>query len=71
VASSLGSVDERKTAARYPVAGESMPRLTLARVSVERTSPALIPFILRNIVALLFNTDSLPFSLWLSSILRQ
>jgi TRAP-type C4-dicarboxylate transport system permease large subunit len=38
---------------------------------VERTSIALIPFILINIVALLLITYYPPFSLWLPSVLRQ
>ncbi len=43
----------------------------LAKVSVERTSVAVIPFILINVVALLLITYYPPFSMWLPSLLRR
>jgi TRAP-type C4-dicarboxylate transport system permease large subunit len=43
----------------------------LAKVSVERTSVALIPFIAINIVVLLLITYYPPFSTWLPSVLRR
>ncbi|HWU40626.1 MAG TPA: TRAP transporter large permease [Candidatus Acidoferrum sp.] len=43
----------------------------LAKVSVEHTSVALIPFILINIVAVLLITYYPPFSMWLPSLIRR
>jgi C4-dicarboxylate transporter DctM subunit len=43
----------------------------LAKVSIERSSIALLPFILINIVALLLITYYPPFSMWLPSLLRR
>jgi len=54
-----------------PVGNTLFIAAKLARVSVERTSLALIPFILINIVALLLITYYPPFSLWLPSVLKH
>jgi C4-dicarboxylate transporter DctM subunit len=54
-----------------PVGNTLFIAAKLARVSVERTSVAVIPFILINIVALLLITYYPPFSMWLPSILRR
>jgi C4-dicarboxylate transporter DctM subunit len=54
-----------------PVGNTLFIAAKLARVSVERTSIALVPFILINIVALLLITYYPPFSMWLPSILRR
>jgi C4-dicarboxylate transporter DctM subunit len=54
-----------------PVGNTLFIAAKLARVSVERTSLALIPFILINIVTLLLITYYPPFSLWLPAILRH
>jgi len=54
-----------------PVGNTLFIAAKLARVSVERTSLALIPFILINIVVLLLITYYPPFSLWLPSVLRR
>ena len=54
-----------------PVGNTLFIAAKLARVSVERTSLALIPFILINIVALLLITYYPPFSLWLPNALRH
>jgi C4-dicarboxylate transporter DctM subunit len=54
-----------------PVGNTLFIAAKLAKVSVEHTSLALIPFILINIVALLLITYYPPFSLWLPSVLRQ
>jgi C4-dicarboxylate transporter, DctM subunit len=54
-----------------PVGNTLFIAAKLARVSVERTSVALIPFILINVVALLLITYYPPFSLWLPSLLAK
>ena len=54
-----------------PVGNTLFIAAKLARVSVERTSLALVPFILINIVTLLLITYYPPFSLWLPSVLRH
>ena len=54
-----------------PVGNTLFIAAKLAKVSVERTSVALIPFILINIVALLLITYYPPFSMWLPSLIRR
>ena len=54
-----------------PVGNTLFIAAKLAKVSVERTSVALIPFILINIVALLLITYYPPFSMWLPSLVRR
>jgi C4-dicarboxylate transporter DctM subunit len=54
-----------------PVGNTLFIAAKLARVTVERTSLALLPFIAINIVVLLLVTYYPPFSLWLPSILRR
>ncbi len=54
-----------------PVGNTLFIAAKLAKVSVERTSVALIPFILINIVALLLITYYPPFSMWLPSLIRK
>jgi C4-dicarboxylate transporter DctM subunit len=53
-----------------PVGNTLFIAAKLARVSVERTSLALVPFIVINIVVLLLITYYPPISLWLPSVLR-
>jgi tripartite ATP-independent transporter DctM subunit len=53
-----------------PVGNTLFIAAKLARVSVERTSVALVPFILINIATLLLITYYPPFSLWLPALLR-
>jgi C4-dicarboxylate transporter DctM subunit len=54
-----------------PVGNTLFIAAKLAKVSVERTSVALIPFIAINIVVLLLITYYPPFSLWLPSLVRR
>ena len=54
-----------------PVGNTLFIAAKLARVSVERTSLALLPFIFINIAVLLLITYYPPVSMWLSSILRR
>lgn len=54
-----------------PVGNTLFIAAKLARVSVEHTSLALLPFIFINIVVLLLITYYPPFSMWLPSILRR
>lgn len=54
-----------------PVGNTLFIAAKLAKVSVERTSVAVIPFILINVVALLLITYYPPFSMWLPSLLRR
>jgi C4-dicarboxylate transporter DctM subunit len=54
-----------------PVGNTLFIAAKLSRVSVERTSLALVPFILINIAVLLLITYFPPISLWLPSVLRQ
>jgi C4-dicarboxylate transporter DctM subunit len=54
-----------------PVGNTLFIAAKLAGVTVERTSLALIPFILINIVVLLFITYYPPFSLWLPGVLKH
>ena len=54
-----------------PVGNTLFIAAKLARVSVERASLALLPFILINIVVLLLITYYPPFSMWLPSVLRH
>jgi C4-dicarboxylate transporter DctM subunit len=54
-----------------PVGNTLFIAAKLARVSVERTSIALIPFILINIATLLLITYYPPFSLWLPSLFAK
>ncbi|MFB3817239.1 MAG: TRAP transporter large permease [Candidatus Methylomirabilales bacterium] len=54
-----------------PVGNTLFIAAKLARVSVERTSLALVPFILINIAVLLLITYYPPLSLWLPAVLRK
>ena len=54
-----------------PVGNTLFIAAKLAKVSVEHTSLALVPFILINVVALLLITYYPPFSMWLPSLLRR
>jgi C4-dicarboxylate transporter DctM subunit len=54
-----------------PVGNTLFIAAKLAKVSVEHTSLALVPFILINIVALLLITYYPPFSLWLPALVRH
>jgi C4-dicarboxylate transporter DctM subunit len=54
-----------------PVGNTLFIAAKLARVSVERTSLALLPFIAINIVVLLLITYYPPFSLWLPGVIRR
>lgn len=54
-----------------PVGNTLFIAAKLARVTVERTSVALVPFILINIAVLLLITYYPPISLWLPSVLRN
>jgi C4-dicarboxylate transporter DctM subunit len=54
-----------------PVGNTLFIAAKLARVTVERTSVALVPFILINIAVLLLITYYPPLSLWLPSVLRN
>ena len=54
-----------------PVGNTLFIAAKLAKVTVERTSVALIPFIAINIIVLLLVTYYPPFSLWLPSVLRR
>lgn len=54
-----------------PVGNTLFIAAKLAKVSVERTSVALLPFIAINIIVLLLITYVPAFSLWLPSVLKQ
>ena len=54
-----------------PVGNTLFIAAKLARVSIERTSLALIPFILINIAVLLLITYYPPISLWLPAVLKR
>jgi C4-dicarboxylate transporter DctM subunit len=54
-----------------PVGNTLFIAAKLANVTVERTSLALVPFILINSVVLLLITYYPPFSLWLPRLLKQ
>jgi TRAP-type C4-dicarboxylate transport system permease large subunit len=54
-----------------PVGNTLFIAAKLAKVSVEKTSVALLPFIAINIVVLLLITYVPAFSLWLPRVLKQ